>query len=98
MTKIAQNPLIRLRTGFVVIFGEILGIFIEFCELTTIQGFIITLDVTKTDVNRFRSSQKIQRQNFQMNIWIILSQILNLKKKNLNSPVHKQRIGTVPSI
>ena len=36
MTEIDQNPLIRLRTGFVVIFGEILGIFIEFCELTTI--------------------------------------------------------------
>ena len=56
------------------------------------------LDVTRMDENRFKNSQKIQRQNFRMNIWIILSQILDLKKKNLNNQIHKQRIGTVPCI
>ena len=56
---------------------------------------IITLDVMKKGVNRFKNLQKIQKQNFLMNIWIILSQILSLKKKIRSNPVLRRHIGTV---
>lgn len=50
------------------------------------------LDVTKTDANHFKSLPKIQRQNYLTNIWIISSQILNLKTKNRNK-VRRQPTG-----
>ena len=77
----SSRPIITKLRSFVCeldlwsFFGNSGYFSIEFCALMTISDFIITLDVTKMDENRFKNLRKIQRQNFPMNIWITLSQI-----------------------